>query len=303
MTENNDSVKMREAESLYASLLAYVEFLFNEIDTKNHLEIHPIFERVKTVYRFIRYDRRYLMRVQHLAEPKIDENYLISHSARTAIVAMIIGIYFKLPSHRLLDLGVASLLHDIGMLSLPRELYLNSRLLTDQEKNLIHTHPIQGYKLLQSNSFPPVIRLAVLEHHERENGSGYPQNLKGGSISLYGKIIAVACSYEAISTKRLHREPKDYHAGILELLKNEEKKYDENVIRALVYSLSIYPPGLHVLLSNGKKGQVVDVNPENPRYPVVLLFDNQMSCEKDNLLIQTSSESVSIVRPLQHNEF
>jgi len=298
MPTQDDDAKMREAENFYASLVAYTEFLFNDSQIKNHLDIHSIFERVKLVYQSIRYDINYLMRALHGAEPGSDENYIFTHSVRTSIVAMVMGLYLRLPNHRLIELGVASLLHDIGMLSLPRERYFNDRIFTDEDKALIQTHPILGYNLLQLNKFPPSVKLAVLEHHERENGSGYPQGLKGESISLFGKIIAVSCSYESISAKRLHKEQKDYHTGILELLKNDEKQYDKIAIRALIYSLSIYPLGSHVLLSNGKKGQVVDVNPENPRYPIVMLFDNNASNEKDIPVIQTSPDNISIVRPL-----
>jgi HD-GYP domain-containing protein (c-di-GMP phosphodiesterase class II) len=113
---------------------------------------------------------------------------------------------------------------------------MSSRSLTEQEKKLIYTHPILGYNILKSLEFPLAVSRAVLEHHERENGSGYPRKLTGGNISLYGKIIGVACSYEAISAKRPHREAKDGYTGMLELLKNEGKQYDDTVVRALVYS-------------------------------------------------------------------
>jgi len=88
---------------------------------------------------------------------------------------------------------------------------------------------------------------------------------------------------------------------MLELLKNEGKKYDETVVRALVFSLSIYPIGLYVLLSNGKKGQVVDVNPENPRFPVVQVF-GELTPDGKNKIVETSQDGIHIVRPLTREE-
>ena len=214
----HDIAKIQEAEMFYASFLAYTESLFNDLIKTNQLDSNSIFERVRMVYESICYDRRYILRVQYLADPKGYENYLISHTVRTTIIALIIGINMKLPVHRLLELGVSALLHDIGMFSLPQNLYLDSRIFTDQEKKLLRTHPVQGYKCLTQNNFPLSVKEGVIEHHERENGSGYPRNLKGVNISLYGKIITVACSYEAISAKRLHKESKDYHTGIMELV-------------------------------------------------------------------------------------
>ncbi|MDR2662289.1 MAG: HD-GYP domain-containing protein, partial [Treponema sp.] len=152
-----------------------------------------------------------------------------------------------------------------------------------------------------SFDFPLVVSLAALEHHERENGSGYPQKLTGDKISLYAKIIAVACSYEALTSTRPHKDAKDGYSGMLDLLKNEGKQYDDTIVKALVFSLSIYPIGLYVLLSNGKKGQVVDVNPENPKFPMVQVF-GELTPDGKNKIIETSQEGVFISRPLKKEE-
>jgi HD-GYP domain-containing protein (c-di-GMP phosphodiesterase class II) len=155
--------------------------------------------------------------------------------------------------------------------------------------------------MLKSFDFPLATCLGALEHHERENASGYPRRLTGEKISLYSKIIAVACSYEALSSKRPHKEAKDGYTGMLELLKNEGKKYDDTIVRALVLSLSIYPIGLYVLLSNGKKAQVVDVNPENPRFPIVQVF-GELTPDGKIRTMQTSPNVLTIVRPLNRSE-
>jgi HD-GYP domain-containing protein (c-di-GMP phosphodiesterase class II) len=269
---SNDSDKIQQAEKFYATFQKYVEMLFTRVAIRNELDFNVVAENVKSACDFVREDRRFLMRALKNTEPPAEQNYMASHAVRSTIIAIIIGTYLKLPAHRLIELGVAALLHEIGMLKLPPQVDLSKRPLTPQERKAILTHPILSFNMLKSFDFPLVISLAALEHHERENGIGYPQKLTGEKISLYSKIIAVACSYEALSTNRPHKEAKDGYTGMLELLRNEGKQYDDTVVRALVFSLSIYPIGLYVLLSNGKKGQVVDVNPENPRYPVVQVF-------------------------------
>ena len=299
MTE--DSEKIKKAEKFYASFMQYTETLFDDVAMKKKLKQNLLMEKIKTVCGIVKEEHRYLMRTRQHAEQPTGKNYLISHSVRTTVISLIIGNYLKFPQHRLIELGTAALLHDIGMITLPPELYLSGRTFTEQEKKMIYIHPIQGYKILKTLNFPLAVCTAALEHHERENGSGYPQNLIRDEISLYGKIIAVACSYEALLAKRSHKEAKDGYSGMLELLKNEGKKYDDNIIRALVYSLSIYPVGMHVLLSNKKKGQVVDVNPENPRYPVVQITGELMPNGK-KIIIQTFAKGLSIVRPLTRDE-
>jgi HD-GYP domain-containing protein (c-di-GMP phosphodiesterase class II) len=297
----SDGDKLKRAEEFYTSFQKYVENLFTQVAIKNELVFKSVAEKVKVACDIIREDRRFLMRVQKDTEPAADQNYLASHAVRSTIIAIIIGTYLKLPTFRLIELGVAALLHEIGMIKLPPQVYLSKRPLNPQERKAILTHPVLSYNVLKSFDFPLVISLAVLEHHERENGTGYPQKLTGDKISLYAKIIAVACSYEALSTKRPHKEAKDGYTGMLELLRNEGKQYDDTVVRALVFSLSIYPIGLYVLLSNGKKGQVVDVNPENPRCPIVQVFGD-LTPDGKNKTLETSPNGVSIVRPMTREE-
>jgi HD-GYP domain-containing protein (c-di-GMP phosphodiesterase class II) len=160
---------------------------------------------------------------------------------------------------------------------------------------------VLGYNLLKAMGFPPVISLAALEHHERENGTGYHRMLIGDKISFNSKIIAVACSYEAISAHRPHREARDGHTTMLELLRNEGNQYDATIIRALVVSVSLYPIGLYVLLSNGRKGQVINANPETPRFPIVQVF-GEFNPDGKNKTLETSQDGVFILRPLSKEE-
>ena len=297
----SDSDKISRAEEFYADFIKYVDSIFTQAAIKNDLSFKAVAEKVKTACEIIREDRRYLLRVQKNTLSSPYDNYLASHAVKSTIISIIIGSYLKLPAHRLIELGVAALLHEIGMIKLPSQIYLTKRPLQPKEQSAILTHPVLSYNLLKSYDFPLTVTVASLEHHERENGSGYPRKLTGDRISLYAKIIAVACSYEALSSQRPHKEAKDGYTGMLELLKNEGKRYDDTVVRALVFSLSIYPIGLYVLLSSGRKGQVVDVSPENPRFPVVQIF-GEVNPDGKNKVIETSQDGIHIVRPLTREE-
>jgi HD-GYP domain-containing protein (c-di-GMP phosphodiesterase class II) len=301
LSQQSDADKLEKAEEFYSGLLFYVENIFIRATVSDELDFKNITEKIKDIVEYIKEDRRFLMRILRNKEPAPDKNYLATHSVRSTIISIIIGTYLKLPNYRLIELGVAALVHEAGMLKLPSAIYLSQRQLTPQEQKAIITHPILGYSMLKSLAFPLPICLAALEHHERENATGYPRNLTSDKISLYAKIIAVACSYEALSSKRPHKEAKDGYTGMLELLRNEGKRYDETVVKALVVSLSIFPIGLYVLLSNGKKAQVVDVNPENPRFPIVQVFGDYTPDGKLKTL-QTEPNVLNIVRPLNRSE-
>jgi HD-GYP domain-containing protein (c-di-GMP phosphodiesterase class II) len=297
----SDGSQIQEAEKFYANFLKYVESLFTIVATKKEIHFNQVAERVKEICDFVKDQRRYLLRIIRNENPAENDNYLASHALKSTIIAIIIGSYIKLPTHRLIELGVAALLHEIGMIMLPPQVYLAKRALNPAERKAILTHPILSFNILKNFDFPLVVSLAALEHHERENGGGYPQKLTGDKISLYAKIIAVACSYEALTSSRPHKDAKDGYSGMIDLLKNEGKQYDDTIVKALVFSLSIYPIGLYVLLSNGKKGQVVDVNPENPRYPLVQVF-GELTPDGKNRILETSQGGVYIARPLRREE-
>jgi HD-GYP domain-containing protein (c-di-GMP phosphodiesterase class II) len=301
LSQQSDSDKLEKAEEFYKGFLYFVENMFIKASVSDELDYKTVTEKIKDMAEYIREDRRFLMRVLKNIEPAPDKNYLATHSVRSTIIAIIIGTYLKLPNYRLIELGVAALVHEAGMLKLPSNIYLNHRTLSAPEQKAILTHPILGYSMLKSLDFPLAICLAALEHHERENSSGYPRRLAGDKICLYSKIIAVACSYEALNSKRPYKEAKDGYTGMLELLKNEGKRYDDTIVKALVLSLSIYPIGLYVLLSNGKKGQVIDVNPENPRFPVVQVF-GEFTPDGKIKMMQTAPNVLTIVRPLNRSE-
>lgn len=288
--ENLDKVNI-----FYEQFLKYVDTVYTRYVTKSEISLKELSDRIKTLCDVILEDKRYVLRV--LGNASTSSNYLVNHSARSTILAIVLGGHLKLPQHRLIELGVATVLHEIGMVRLPPQLYMAGRKLSDQERKSITAHPILGYNILKEKQFPLSICLAALEHHERMNGTGYPRMLTGDKISLYARIIAVACSYDAVTAARPYKEAREGYAGMVDILKNDGKQYDDVVIKSLVYSLSVYPVGSYVLLTNSRVAQVVDVNPDNPRYPIVLVLGSKTPDGKETI-IQTSETGIRILKPV-----
>jgi len=295
----DDKENLGKVSQFYEQFLKYVEAVYTRYVTKNEIILKELSDRVKTLCDVIAENKRYMLRI--LSASAASSNYLVNHSVRSTILAIVLGSNLKLPPHRLIELGVSCVLHEIGMVRLPPQLYMAGRALTPAERKSITAHPILGYNILKDKKFPLAISLVALEHHERMNGTGYPRALSGDKISLYARIVAVACSYDAVTAARPFREAREGYEGMVDLLKNDGKQYDDTVIRSLVYSLSIYPIGSYVLLTNGKSGQVIDVNPDNPRYPVVLVLGSRTPDGKETI-IQTAEQGVRILRPMTHQE-
>jgi HD-GYP domain-containing protein (c-di-GMP phosphodiesterase class II) len=194
-------------------------------------------------------ESRHLLRIMQDKKITDGKTYQVLHAVNSLILSVLMGNDLKLNEDQLAELAVAALLHEAGMLHHPPGIYLADKPLTPEERKAILTHPILGFNMLRSLNFPPAVQLAALEHHERENGSGYPRHLNGSGISAYAKIIAVACSFETAASARPRKDVNDRRERIIDILKNEDDRYDHAAIRALIHSLSTYPVGSGVVLS------------------------------------------------------
>nr|WP_314781678.1 HD-GYP domain-containing protein [uncultured Treponema sp.] len=291
---------MEEVENKFWDFLKFTDKIFTDYSMKKILDPRFVFDRVKELCDFVKNDKKniLLIEMQKYSSPT---NYLVMHSLRSSIFAIIIGLQLKMPPHRLIELGAACLLHEIGMFRLPPQYYMYDAPLTEEGKKALFTHPVLSYNILKTSSFSLAICLGVLEHHERENGMGYPRGLTKEKISIYGKIIAVACSYEAVTSPRPYKEAQDASSGIVEMIKNTNGQYDEIILKALLYSLSFYPVGMYVHLSNGKIAKVIDINPTDPRLPLVEIY-KETGPSGDPITVQTKANEITVKRQLTKEE-
>ncbi|HNQ19319.1 MAG TPA: HD-GYP domain-containing protein, partial [Smithellaceae bacterium] len=156
--------------------------------------------------------------------------YTAGHQRRVAHLAQAIATEMKLSDEQIEGIRMASLIHDIGKISIPSEILTKPTRLTTLEYNLIKTHPVSGHTILKDIEFPWPIARVVLEHHERVNGAGYPHGLKENDILLESKILAVADVVEAISTHRPYRAAYSTETALEEILKNRGILYDAEVV-------------------------------------------------------------------------
>lgn len=258
-----------------------------------NISVNTVSNLAKHMEEFVRTKGKLILLVETSRFSEYD--YIVVHEFRSTVFSLIIGNYLKLPDYKLIELATACLVHEIGMARIPAGVYHTCEPLTTKEKQALLTHPIISYNIVNASSFSLPVCLACLEHHERENGYGYPRRLTTKKISLYGKIIAVACSYEAATSTRPFREAKNPTTAIMELVRNENKQYDDSVLKALLYSISFFPIGTYVVLSDGRAAQVIDVNPDDPRFPIVQLI-GETTKDGDRKILGTSKENIFISR-------
>lgn len=181
-----------------------------------------------------------------------EDEYLFVHSVNVSVLSMIIGTIIGLDEDEIRDLGIAGLLHDIGMLQVSDEIRNKPGPLTAAELAEVRKHPsLAASILIKKKDLSVEILNGIYQHHERHDGTGYPEGLTGEDIWLYAKIIAVADCYESITHARPYRAPVPPHVAIRAMLPLSESQFDPEVTRAFLKFMPLFPVGSRLELNTG----------------------------------------------------
>lgn len=217
-----------------------------------------------------------------------NDDSVYAHSLNVAFIARILGKWMKLEKDEIEELTLAGLLHDVGKLMIPKPILNKPGKLTDQEFEIVRMHPQFGYDLLKDQNYPKRILDAVLNHHERCDGSGYPNKLSGDSIDDFTLVIATADVYDAMTAARSYRAPLSPFA-VIENFENEGlQKYRPHVIMTFLERIANTYQNNRVLLSNGTQGTIVLLNSNRLSRPILKL-------DNEEFLDLSMNSSLSIV--------
>ncbi len=165
---------------------------------------------------------------------EIKDRYTAGHQIRVAGIAEAIAREMNLTAEQVRITHIAGIIHDIGKIYVPADILSRPGRLSDLEFEIIKTHPQYGYDILKTINFPWPIAQIVLQHHERLDGSGYPNRLKGDEILLYTRILTVADVVEAMASHRPYRASLGIDKALEEISNNKGKSYDPDVVNACV---------------------------------------------------------------------
>ncbi|MEM8781298.1 MAG: HD domain-containing phosphohydrolase [Planctomycetota bacterium] len=172
---------------------------------------------------------------------------ILTHGVRTALVAMHLAQQVGYPEPRIIDAGLTGLLADLGMARLPEKLLRAQRPLTPAEWLDVRRHPAYSADLLENAGVPNDVRIAIYQHHERIDGSGYPHGRKGFFLHPLARLVAVADTYAALAEPRHHRAAQSVHHAVKAVLIGvKAKQLDSTVGKLLVDTVGLFPVGLRV---------------------------------------------------------
>jgi HD-GYP domain-containing protein (c-di-GMP phosphodiesterase class II) len=243
------------------------------------------------------------------------DGYTLQHSIDVAAVGMLIGQRmfrergwldhlgrrtYERRERRLARLGLGLLLHDIGKLIIPVDILNKPGKLDEAEWELMRAHPRAGVEMLRSDLISPLVKVVVRSHHERWDGGGYPDGLSGEDIHQLARIAAAADVFDAVTSERVYASARPPDVGVQIVLDGAGRAFDPDVVDVFRRVVAPYPPGVEVSLSDGRRGVVAAVPPENLTRPLVRVgwdpSGRPVSHYEVDLAAETDELTVSCVR-------
>lgn len=219
------------------------------------------------------------------------DDYLYIHSVNVGLLSILIGVKLGLQRDELIELGVGGFLHDLGKIKLPSKLLNKKEKLKQEEFKKIARHPVYTYELLKNEDKISIAsKRAVLEHHENYDGSGYPRGLTGNELHLFSKIVAIADTYDAITSKRAFKDSNKPYEAMKAIISNSGKRFDPEIVSKFLKFFSIYPLGSYVKLNTNEIGVIVKSNPESILRPIILVVKNSEGEEIESYQLDLGEE-------------
>lgn len=197
-------------------------------------------------------------------------DYLYRHCANVGVIAASIGIRLGLGQSDIKQLTIAGLVHDIGMCQIDQRILLKDGKLTEEEYAAVKRHARLGYQAFdKERNISLKARVGIIQHHERLNGSGYPDGLIGEEISLYGKILAIADVYDALTSAKTYKQAISPMKAFEYLIRTGGRQFDLDIVSSFVRNNAVYSNGAFVKLSDGECAIVAAQNQASPAKPIV----------------------------------
>ncbi|WMJ85306.1 HD-GYP domain-containing protein [Anaerocolumna sp. MB42-C2] len=278
-----ESIEFKQFSSSFMEALPVFKGELNKIEAKDTtLDINGLIKHTTQILSKSR-NGIHVFDMLHCMREFDDLTYV--HSINVALIANVFGHWLKLPEKDIDILTASGLLHDIGKLTLPSEIINKQDSLTASEYSTVKTHTVKGYQILKNKDVDLRIKYTALMHHERCDGSGYPNGFHGSEIDSFAKIIAIADVYDAMTSARVYR-PALCPFEALSLFEAEGlQKFDPHYIMTFLQEIVQSYVGKRVRLSDQTVGEIRLINNHYLSKPIVQVGNRFIDLSKEHKLI------------------
>ena len=238
-----------------------------------------------------------------LALIKKSDEYLLEHSLNCSVLMAMFARHMTLDTEVVEDLSMAALLMDVGMANIPEDILNQPGTLSEQEMEIVTTHVDIGLDIIERcGDVTDLIREVMFNHHERLDGSGYPDAKSDDDISIYANMAAIVDSYDAMTSKRPYQSAQTPTAALKALL--GDPRYDQGLVQKFIQCMSVHPVGSLVKLTNDRLAIVIRANKKAPLQPTVATFYHLKSSHyAETKVVDLSKVSEDIEASVKPEEF
>jgi HD-GYP domain-containing protein (c-di-GMP phosphodiesterase class II) len=211
-----------------------------------------------------------------------------AHALNVCIIALLLGRAFGLGRDEMMDLGVGSLLHDVGKLEVAARLRHRDESFTAAETQAYQQHVVKGVAIAQTMGLAPGPLLIVAQHHEHADGSGFPQRINMDRMSTGARIVALVNRFDGLCNPLISSKAMTPHEALSLMFAQGRNRFDATMLNAFIRMMGVYPPGSTVQLTDDRYALVVSVNSARPLKPRVMVHDPKVP--KDEALILNLEE-------------
>jgi HD-GYP domain-containing protein (c-di-GMP phosphodiesterase class II) len=259
---------------IYRETLPVVRQLMQEVRSGGKVDAHRVSQQVEQL---VESAIRNPSAAVAMANLKGHDEYTFAHSIQVSILSVALGTQIGLGKDELTLLGTGAMLHDLGKASIPLKILNKPGRLTEEEFRVMKTHPQRGVSHLaeKGRGCRPEILSCILEHHEKLDGTGYPQGLTEPEIGLLPRIVSVADVYDALTSDRVYQKGTPAHNAIVILYGLRNVHFDPQILNAFIGVVGVYPVGTMVRLNTREIAVVVSVNPREPLRPDIEILTDR----------------------------
>jgi HD-GYP domain-containing protein (c-di-GMP phosphodiesterase class II) len=269
--------ELDRARKLQAKSRAAVTSMFQEARMGNAIKVSEAGPLVDEISASITRNPEAFLNLSRL---KTKDDYTYMHSIAVCALMIALGKQLGLTGAELKDAGLAGLLHDVGKMQIPEDVLNKPGKLTDEEFDIVKQHPRKGWDLLQGSPDITAVALDVcLHHHERVDGTGYPERISGEPLSLFARMGAVCDVYDALTSNRCYKHGWEPAETIRKMAEWRNGHFDERIFQAFVKTIGIYPSGTLVRLKSGRLAIVIEQTEKSLLTPIVKSFFSTKSNE------------------------
>jgi HD-GYP domain-containing protein (c-di-GMP phosphodiesterase class II) len=230
---------------------------------------------------------------------EVADDYLFHHGINTALLSMSAASELALPPEVILEIGLGSMMQDIGMMRVPDDIRFAPRTLTPEEREEVNRHPLYTLKAIESlDEISQATMMISYQCHERGDCTGYPRRRHRTFIHPYARLVSAIDAYSAITSHRPHRNGRGpYEAMELMLRETSRGKFDPNAMRTMLNGMSLFPVGSYVRLTDGALAKVLRANPGLYTRPIVLVLNTDGN-ETDSELDLSRVDNIRVMEAL-----